>query len=60
MTDEEFERIWNETRRRQREHNAMLEQDPNWDKSIFDSPMLLRWIDGSDIVDKDYDVDSDE
>jgi hypothetical protein len=38
----------------------MLEQDPNWDKSIFDSPMLLRWIDGSDIVDKDYDVDSGE
>ncbi|MBQ6178634.1 MAG: hypothetical protein IJK32_03850 [Bacteroidales bacterium] len=60
MEDEEFEKIWEETRQRQREHNAMLEQDPNWDKSIFDSPMLQRWIDGSDIVDNENEVDSDE
>ena len=60
MEDEEFEKIWAETRQRQREHNAMLEQDPNWDKSIFDSPMLQRWLDGSDIVGNDNEVDSEE
>ena len=60
MVDEEFEKIWKETRQRQREHNAMLERDPSWNESFLESPMLQRWIDGSDIVDNVNDVDSDE
>ena len=51
MMDEEFERIWNETRIKQREHNAKLDAEGvKEDDPSLHTPMLDRWRDGSDIT----------
>ena len=53
MTEEEFDRIWEETRIRQREHNKQpLTKE---DEEFMNSPMFLRWQDGSDIGGNDED-----
>ena len=60
MTAEEFEALWIESGKRQRELMAMATLDPDRDDSVLESPMFQRWQDGSDIVDRDDDADSEE
>ena len=60
MTAEEFEALWIESGKRQRELMAMARLAPDRDDSILESPMLQRWQDGSDILDRDDEDDSEE
>lgn len=57
MTDEEFDKLWEESGKRQRELEAMWKLERSQEDSAEESPMLRRWRDGSDIVDNDDEED---